>query len=139
MADKFIPTNKKRYTDEQLTQALIKNHGNITKTARDLGYCPSAIYRRLEQCPEILDILELTRKIAIDKVEDILFEMCERGDMRAIKLFLEARAKDRGYGSQSINMYGKIEHKIDDDVLQLLEDKFKDRWIEADVTEVEDA
>jgi hypothetical protein len=90
-------TNNRRYTNEQIIDALKKARGMVYVAARTLGCNHNTIYNRMRQSPEVRLAAEYTSGITTDIAELKLFEAIERGEPWAVAFYLKTKGKDRGY------------------------------------------
>lgn len=88
-------------SDTALAEAIAKHNGNLTALAAKHGVSRRTVRRRLNESPELLELLDDERERTIDLVEARLLQLALGGDMKAIAFYLSAQAKHRGYGSPS--------------------------------------
>jgi hypothetical protein len=88
-----------RYTVEQVREAIIKARGLVTEVARILGCGREVIYRGYLQVHEDLrEALVEAREQTLDLAESKLFDAINSGQDWAIKYYLDAVGRRRGYG-----------------------------------------
>lgn len=129
------PPGKRRCTNEQIMEALEKASGNISKAARMIGYVPNYLRQVIAKDPELVAFKEGVIETRLDKAENKLDEhIYERNSLHALEVYLKAVGKYRGYGNTpiDINLKGKIEHSVDEDLLKGLIEKFEDQLKEDD-------
>lgn len=87
----------KKYSTEDIRQALQQMNGYITLAARKLGCEPKTIYRRLKSSASLRETLDEIREQGLDIAEQKLHEAILRGEPWAITLKLKTQGKTRGY------------------------------------------
>lgn len=87
-------------TKEELIEAIPGSKGLLLNLERKLGCTRSCISKMLEQYPEIKQELQDEMEREKDEVLNNLIEDAKSGDRASRKLFLEAQARDRGYGEK---------------------------------------
>lgn len=87
-------------TKEELIEAIPGSKGLLLNIEKQLGCTRSCITKMLEQYPEIKQELEDEMEREKDEVLNNLIEDAKSGDKASRKLFLEAQARDRGYGEK---------------------------------------
>ncbi len=87
----------RRFTDAQIARALIAAHGVILRASQILHMDRTALYRRLQNVPELKAIATEALERTIDLSETQLFKKIKAGNLTAIIFFLKCRAKHRGY------------------------------------------
>lgn len=82
----------------------------------------STLTEYLQRHPDLLKFIEEAEEAILDLAENKLFTKIASGDQKAIKFFLERKAKKRGYAQkQEVEQIGKdpvqliIEYAKDDD------------------------
>lgn len=94
---KVPPIKKRRYTIQQVGEALRARRGMVTATARYLGCTSKCIYDYLKRSAELRALLEECREYCLDRAELGLFAAVDRGEPWAICFLLKCKAKSRGY------------------------------------------
>lgn len=84
-------------TKKQIANALQKTAGNVALAARELKCSRSTIYRKIEQFPDLGEILEDAREELVDIAESKLRQQVMNGNMTAIIFTLKTQGKQRGY------------------------------------------
>ena len=93
-----------RYARPVLTKGMIISAiracdvPTVANIAKACGFKYETVRKRIDRY-ELWGLIEQIRIESIDQVEDKLLSLAKDGDVRAIKLYLEARAKSRGYGA----------------------------------------
>jgi hypothetical protein len=129
------PIPKRRCTNEQIMSALEKSAGNISKAARILGYKPNSLRLIIANDEELLLFKQDVIETRLDKAENKLDEhIYEKNSLHALEVYLKAVGKYRGYGAApiDINIQGKIQHSVDEEILKGLIDKFEDQLKDDD-------
>ena len=80
---------------------LGSQRGNITNTCEATGVSRQTYYDWREQDPKFRARLATVTEERIDMVEDALLLAIQSMDVTAIRYFLDAQAKSRGYGQAS--------------------------------------
>jgi len=83
---------------EKIAEALKNTRGMVAMAAKSLGISRMTIYRRLEQSPELREVIEEARDQTTDIAELSLFRAIQGGEPWAVKYYLESFGKSRGYG-----------------------------------------
>lgn len=84
-------------TDKQIADAIKQYRGMTCIMARGLGVNNSTIRRRINQSPELIELLEEEREMQVDLTELCLFRQIEAGDAGLIRFFLTTHGRRRGY------------------------------------------
>jgi hypothetical protein len=87
----------KRYTCEQVAQALKANKGLICLAAAKLGCTRRTLSNYLHRYPSLHEVIAECREHRLDMGEQRLDEAVERGDPWAVQFFLRMQGKHRGY------------------------------------------
>ena len=88
---------KKNITSKQIINALYKNGGFYTYAARQLGISRQAIYKRINNNPQIAEVYEDACEETLDLMENELIKLGKKGDLKAIIFYLKTKGKKRGY------------------------------------------
>ena len=95
-------------TDGEIEHALIAERGFLGLTAARLGISHTTMRKRILQSDHLKNVLYACHERNADEIETSLISRAVNGnDTRAAEIYLNARAKDRGYGKQdglSINI-----------------------------------
>ena len=91
------PAPYRKYTREQMIDALAESMGMISPAARRLGCSRATIRSYMKQYPEIAEAIEDANEEVNDIAELKLLDAIKRGEAWAICFRLKTRAKNRGY------------------------------------------
>jgi Bacterial regulatory protein, Fis family len=91
------PAPYRKYTAEQMIDALAESMGMISPAARKLGCSRHTIRRYLAEYPEIAEAIEDANEEVNDIAELQLLDAIKRGEAWAICFRLKTKAKNRGY------------------------------------------
>ncbi len=90
----------KKYTIDQVAEALRKGDGILSVAAEMLGCHRNTIYNYLKDHPELKDIVEECRETLVDEAEQILLKKIkEEEDIRCVMFVLRTLGRHRGYRS----------------------------------------
>ena len=95
---------KKKFTPEEVVDALRKTHGLKTGACELLACNFDTLQRYIAESPEAQEVVSFWRKRRVDRAEYKLDEAIERGEPWAISMVLKGH-KDgrlRGYGDSAI-------------------------------------
>ena len=92
MASDRTDTKKKAFL-----QALEKNLGIVTQTAKAVGIHRSTYYDWIQTDPEFRDAAEEIQEVALDFVEGKLLKRINDESDTAILFYLKTKGKHRGY------------------------------------------
>jgi hypothetical protein len=87
----------RKYTPEQIIDALEHSRGLIAPAARYLQCSRDTIRDYIKRYPEIARAKKDADEVVNDIAENSLFNALERGEAWAICFRLKTKAKDRGY------------------------------------------
>lgn len=92
----------RRVTDKQITDALMQSGGNLSRAAAALHVARGTIYNRAVQNEEIGALIDDMREARVDKAEDVIDMLMDKGDLGAAIWTLKASpaAKRRGWGER---------------------------------------
>lgn len=90
-----------KVTLEQVEEALVKNRGLLNPAARDLEISRAALVSRINNHPELKEVLNQCREAIVDDAEYKLFEALDRSEKWAIMLILQSIGKNRGYANST--------------------------------------
>lgn len=83
---------------ENISDLIIKLHGNLSRVADSLGTTRTAIRNRINADTELKDLLEEARERKIDLLEDACFQDAVDGRDTGLRCFLlKTQARHRGY------------------------------------------
>ncbi|MBA3829870.1 MAG: hypothetical protein H0X33_13100 [Taibaiella sp.] len=87
----------KQFKPQQIIDALVKNHGMVYLSAKELGCEPKTIYNYAKDSPEIQEAINNARGEVTDNAESKLFDAINKGEAWAICFYLKTQGKSRGY------------------------------------------
>ena len=87
----------RKYTQEQVIEALEQSKGLIAPAARALGCSRDTIRSYLEEYSDVAQAKLDQREAVTDMAENSLYEAIRRGEAWAVCFYLKCMAKDRGY------------------------------------------
>ena len=91
------PAPYRKYTAEQMIDALAESMGMISPAARKLGCSRDTIRRYLAEDAEIAQAIADEREATTDLAENKLRDAIIRGEAWAICFYLKCQGKSRGY------------------------------------------
>ena len=92
-----LHTEKKQFTLEEIGAALTRNDGRVYVTAKELGITARAIYDRMNNHPQLKEIVEDARGELVDLAESALKKKVLEGDTAAAIFVSKTLGKERGY------------------------------------------
>ena len=93
--------NLTHFTKQRVIEAVRSAKGLATPAARLLGCDPSVVRRWAKVDPEVANAMEQASEDYADKVEEVLYDLAvNERNLEAIKFYLKAKAKKRGYSEQ---------------------------------------
>ncbi len=90
----------KKYTIDQVAEALRKGDGILSVAAQMLGCHRNTIYNYLEDHTELKDVLEESRETIVDEAEKVLLKKVKEEDIRCVMFVLRTLGRHRGYNSR---------------------------------------
>ena len=96
----FIDVKRTSVTREEVLSAISGSKGLILNIEKKLGCTRSCIQEWIDKDPVIKQEIKDEQEREKDMVMDNLIEDAKNGDKFARKLFLEAQARDRGFGDK---------------------------------------
>ena len=87
----------KKFTVEQIADALRESAGIRSAAARKLGCSPSTITNYVERHPDLSKVESDIVESNLDKAETQLLKAIASGNMTAIIFYLKCKGKHRGY------------------------------------------
>jgi hypothetical protein len=96
----FLESKRTSVTREEVLAAISGSKGLILNIEKALGCTRSCIQEWIDKDPEIKQEIKDEQEREKDMVMDNLIEDAKNGDKFARKLFLEAQARDRGFGDK---------------------------------------
>jgi hypothetical protein len=101
---------KPKLTVEAVAGAIGLYRGNISAVARQCGVERVSVIEFIEKHPAVQKLLSDVRAGMIDDAESSLYRSVVKGELGAIKYYLNCHAKDRGYG-ESLTVEGGMDHR----------------------------
>jgi len=86
-----------RITKERLLNAVPGSAGLIGIIAKKAKCSRESVRLKVQEFPELAEAIKIECDTAVDEVENQLFRRAKSGSFNHIRLFLQAKAKDRGY------------------------------------------
>lgn len=87
----------RKFTNEQIAQALEKSGGLYKYAAKELGCDRRTISEYVERDAQLAEAAKGAKESMKDTAEWSLFRAIEAGEAWAVKFYLATQAKDRGY------------------------------------------
>lgn len=87
-------------SDDELIEALEKSRGFISPAAKMLGISQESIRQRIRKSEKLKAAMYDIKESNLDFVEMKLMALIQVDDFNAIRYYLEAHGRDRGYGRQ---------------------------------------
>jgi DNA-binding transcriptional MerR regulator len=87
----------RKYTQEEMIEALEESKGLIAPAARALGCSRDTIRTYLEEYTAVAQAKLDQREAVTDMAENALYEAIRRGEAWAVCFYLKCMAKNRGY------------------------------------------
>ena len=94
---RFPPRNDRRYTEEQIAEAIKKNKGLLYAAADSLDMSHTAISLRIKASEWLQEIVKDAKQIRIDIAESKLMELHEEKNVASLIFFLKTMGRSRGY------------------------------------------
>ena len=91
------PQPYRKYTQEQVIEALEESRGMIAPAARKLGCSRNTIRAYIQEYTEVAQALVDEEEATTDHAELRLFQAIDRGEAWAICFYLKCKGKKRGY------------------------------------------
>jgi len=88
---------RRRYTDQQILNAIERSRGLVFLAAQALGCDPATIHHRAQKNDKIREAIEIERGRILDFAEAKLLEAVRDGAAWAICFLLKTQARSRGY------------------------------------------
>lgn len=86
-------------TNEQIVEIYVEQRCNKTATAEALGMSRNNLYYKIENSDELRKMIADAEEGLLDRAENKLQELVEKGDFKAVKFYLERQGRKRGYGN----------------------------------------
>ena len=91
---------------------LKKNLGLFYRSCRIANLDYKLVEKEREKNKDFAKDIKFIENEVIDSVEGVLLERVKDGDPKLMKLFLEAKAKNRGYGESKVSHDVTVSNKI---------------------------
>lgn len=91
------PSNGVKIPSALIAEALRKTRGNIARTADKVGVTRSCIHLRINQEPELKNVLDECRERFLDETEDVFQNKVLSGDTVSMLFALKTLGRKRGY------------------------------------------
>jgi hypothetical protein len=91
------PAPYRKYTAEQMIEALEASRGLIAPAARYLGCKRDTVRAYIEEYPEVARIKKDMEEVGLDISENSLLNAAERGEAWAVCFHLKTKGKHRGF------------------------------------------
>jgi hypothetical protein len=89
-----------RFDKDKFVKTYLLKRFNISKTCTACGVSRKQFYRWKEKDADFAARLIEVREALVDEIEDQLVKNAKAGNQKAVEFFLEAQARDRGYGKK---------------------------------------
>ena len=86
-----------RLSDKKIADALRAEYGNVTATAKALGYCTMTVRRRVNASENLKQVWIESREDVVDIAESKRMELIQAGDWKAIEHALRTWGSSRGH------------------------------------------
>jgi DNA-binding transcriptional MerR regulator len=90
-------TPYRKYSEQQIIEALEESKGLIAPAARKLGCARDTIRRYLEEYEGVAQAIKDQREAVTDMAENALYQAILDREAWAVCFYLKCMAKDRGY------------------------------------------
>jgi len=90
-----------KLTVSKVEKALLEHNGILTKAAEALQCSRTALYKFIDNNPELEDIRAEATERLLDVAEGHLASAVNGGDMKTIRWYLERQGKNRGYTTRT--------------------------------------
>jgi predicted secreted protein len=111
----------RRYTAQQVIDALHEAKGYVSKTASLLRCDPSTVYEYAKAYATVQKAWDAIREARHDSVESALAGRIAAGDTTAIIFYLKTQCKQRGYVErQEVDVRARDVSKLADDELKAI-------------------
>ena len=100
MKPRYKPTvtaMKIKRKKELIIEELAKSSGMIVKSCEKVGICRASFYKWIKEDPVFAQAVDDIEFELVEHVEDKLLTQINKGDINAIKLFMQYKGKKKGY------------------------------------------
>ena len=87
----------RKYSAQQMIDAILEAEGNLSQAARILGCSRQTVHRYVNDYSTVKDAYDEALERKIDHVESKLHDLIDKGHPSSIKYYLSTKAKHRGY------------------------------------------
>lgn len=84
-------------TNKEIADAIVKRNGWMTYAANDLGISYQSLWHRVKKSEMLQKVLQETREVNLDRVEQKLTELVIDKNPAAIMFYLKCQGKHRGW------------------------------------------
>jgi len=113
--------SKKRYTANEVIDALQEAKGYVSKAAGILQCDPRTVYNYRDEYKSVAEAWDAIREARHDSVESALAGRIAAGDTTAIIFYLKTQCKQRGYVErQEVDVRARDVSKLADDELKAI-------------------
>ena len=117
--------SKKRYTAQDIIDALNVSQGYVSKAAEYLGCTPQTLYNYRNEYKSVDDAWKAIYEARHDFAESSLAKLIKEGDTAATIFYLKTQCKQRGYVERQqqeiIFDINQLNDMSDDDIRRLAE------------------
>jgi hypothetical protein len=107
------PVQQKRYTAQQMRDALLQSRGLVTAAARLLGCDPSTVDNYVREYPTVAAAKKQAREGITDMAEAGLIGAIKDREPWAIRYWLSTQGKDRGYAEKhEVEQKGEVTLRV---------------------------
>jgi len=95
---------------KKLIKAMVKNLGIVTKACNEVGISRNQFYNYYRTDEVFKKEIDDIQEIALDFVEDKLFQNIKEGDRACIMFYIKYKGRKRGYvDSSDVNISGGLD------------------------------
>ncbi len=92
--------NKSEQNKQVMIGYLLKFRGHVGKACKKTGIGRTIFYRWLKEDPKFKAAIEEQQELELDDIEDKLLSKAKDGDVSAMRIYLMAKGKKRGYSNK---------------------------------------
>lgn len=100
--------SKRRNKVQDYAEAIRRARGLLSYAADALGVTRWALYKFVEQHPELYEVIEEARERTLDLAENNILSKVDSGDYNASQFVLSRLGRNRGYG-EKVEQSGSVE------------------------------
>lgn len=91
-------------TIQQIADSIVKNHGLMTKVARELGMAYTSLCDRMRRSPQLQEIKKMSREITLDEYEEAMHQSATKDrNITAMIFYLKCFGGERGWKEKTSN------------------------------------